>query len=964
MSTTNHTITATVNGVDKTSFLLKDSVFIRLQLNNKANTAELKFLNYEPPERAEVAIYVNGTIVFGGYLLRKSASLSGVKTQANAIWSCECKDWSEILETVTVNQAYVVMSDKSIINHLFTTYLASAGFDVSTDVAILDNDLDITFVDITLREALDQLAQRLGANWYIKPDKKLYWFNKAIPQNASFSISSSPNQTTSFGFLNNSLSYEIDSSTIVNQVKIVAGTKSTGTKKTDNFTGTGSQKTFKLSEIPDSVLYVSYHDGTYAYTNYGSYVGYAPDDKLVSQGGTFYSILDIANKTITVEGNTGLAPANSTTVTLVYYYKEIIEFTFNDAYSQSLFGVYPYVLLNKTFASEAEAEALANNLLAQNAYGKASLKFDTTKYGLLPGQLVTIDITELGITQATIVNALLLENGDKVLLENGDIFLQEAYSLGQSFLVQEVSLTPIVTATNQFMLVCSVSAGRFAPNLIDSLASLTALKSSPSKSSNTSLPVRLSNISSDMGEVTLGRAVFTDGGTAKFSWSSPGGASGVVVGLEDTTSTYGALYIYDSGTVRAKLGRLNDLAPIGTIQPSGWGLYTENGFFKGVVTASQLIGGTVTGSLVQGGTVSGGLITGGTVTGALISGGTVTGLSLIGGTVSTGTLPINSSNPGVYMDPTGLYGYGTVGLTFRLSSDPSIKPWFSSGTILNTVYEINTSAVLRTGTTNPRIQIDNSGIFAYDSGGAARFTVDVATGRMTASQGSFSGTVTASALNGNTITGGTISGNLISGGTITGAVFSGGTVSQGTISAATISGGTILAGLFSGGTVSGGTVTGSYVSAASGNVILDSDGVSINAPTSYTGNRAIKWKNSSTTYSSLSGFYGSGTATLDLTAGISSTNAGRIFLTAYNTNSNYSYFRMYPDSYEFWMNSTTQLVIFPGTIMPYANIIPQDSSLNLQLGDSTRGFRYLYLKDDNGSIRRVSINTSGVLTVT
>lgn len=1032
MPVTNHTIVVTVDSVDKTDYVLKDSLFIRMNLS-KSNVAEVKFKDYNPTERSQIQITINGSIVFGGVITRKSATLIGVKGSASVIWSVECKDWNELLETIKVTEEYVEQSDSEIVAALFSTYLPSAGFTTS-GLTTLDNDLDISFADVSMREALDQLASRVGANWYIKPSKAVYWFNPSTPETASFSISSSPNESTSFGFLNNSLSYEIDSSTIVNQVKIIGGVKSTGTKQTDNFTGTGSQKTFNLSKIPDSVLYCGYNDGYGNYTTYGSFIGNSPQDKLVSQGGNYSVIIDQANKTITIEGLGGNGPANGTTVTVVYYYKEIVDFTFNDTGSQSTFGTYPVSILNQTFKDEDEARQLANTLLEQNAYGKARISFDTAKYGLLPGQLLTIDITELGLSSALQSNVLLLENGDKLLLENGDLFLLEEFSLGQTFLVQEISLTPVVTAQDQFMLVCNVSAGRYAPTIIDSLATSANLQSSTGKASQTSIPVKLSNISSDLGEINLGRAAFTDGGTAQFAWSNPGGASGVVIGLEDTTSAYGALYIYDSGNTKAKLGRLDDLPLVGTIQPSGWGLFTENGYFSGVVSASQLIGGTVTGSLVQGGTITGNVITGGSISGNYISGGTidgalVQGITIIGGTIATSTPPINSSNPGVILDSTGLYGYGSAGLTFRLSSDPAIKPWFSSGTILNTIYEVNESAVIRTGTTNPRIQIDNSGIFAYDSSGVSKFTVDAATGKMTAITGSFSGTVSATTINssqingaiilggyigglvieggtvsggtvmagtltGNVITSGTITGNyisagtisgnqisggtingsqitggtitagLFSGGTVSGAVFTGGTVTQGTISAATINGGTITAGLFTGGTVNGGTVTGSYISAASGNVILDSNGMSISAPSSYTGNRAIKWNSSGTTYSSVSGYFGAGIATLDFISGISSTNEGRINFTTYNTTGNYSFFRMYPQSHEFWMNSSIELQLIPGTVVVHSNLAPNDTASNLQLGDSTHGFRYLYLKDDNGNVRRVSINTSGVLTVT
>ena len=974
MPVTNHTIAVTVNGVDKTSSLIKDSLFIRLQLNNKSNTAELKFKNYEPPERATIQISINGSVVFGGFIIRKSATILGVKGSTVVNWSVECKDWSELLESVTVTEELTESSDSSIVAYLFTNYLPSSGFNTSTDVRTLDNDLDITFTNVSLREALDQLAERVGANWYIKPNKNIYWFSPANPDVASFGISSSPNDSTTFGFLNNSLSYDVDSSTIVNQVKIIAGVKSTGTKQTDSFTGDGSKKTFTLSQIPDAVVYCGYNDGIGTYTTYGSFVGVAPQDKLATEGGSYRAVIDQANKTIKLEGSTGNPPANGTSINVVYYYKELVDLTYDDLGSQALFGTYPISLMNQTFGSEEEARKKATALLEQNSRGKSKIGFETTKYGLLPGQLVTVDISELSLSSALASSKLLLESGDKLLLQNNDKIILEEHSAGQTFLIQSISLQPVITASNSFMIVTKVEAGQYIPDIVDSLAKISTLKSNTGTQTNTPIQTRLSNISSDMGEVTLGRATFTDGGTQRFQWGNPGGASGVVVGLEDTNGSYGAVYIYDSGTVKAKLGRLDDQPAIGTVTPSGWGLVTTNGFFSGLVYASQLEGGTVTGSLIQGNTINGG-----TINGSYISGGTVTGISLIGNTIATGTPPINSSNPGVYMDSTGLYGYGSVGLTFRLSSDPAIKPYFSSGTITEVIYEVTTNSIIRTGTTNPRVQMDNSGIFGYDSGGNLRFAFDTGTGYLQATNGSFSGTVSASLISGGTVsgnrvTGGTITGvvvtaNNISGGTVSGALVSGNTISGGTVTGALVTAGTVSGNLVSGGTVSGsyitgGTVTGGLISVVGGSVTINnSTGIAITTQATYNPDdaRSIRFKSGANTLVSLGAANDAG---LNIYTGIASSVAGYTHSVAYSTGSDYSSYDQYPTYFNWKLNAVDYLSLLSSYVMAYKHIVPQDTSLNLQLGDSTHAFRYLYLKDDAGVTRRVSINSSGILTVT
>lgn len=1018
MPVTTNTITVTINGVDKTSSLLKDSLFVRLQQNSKANTAELKFKNYDPPERSEVEILINGIIVFGGFIVRKSATVLGVANSHAVQWNCECKDWAELFDTVKVDKQYVGKSDLYIINDLLYTYLEDPTtglpfIELQGGLPSVNSSLDITFQKTSLTEALNQLAKRVSANWYVRPNKLLTWFDKNNGIAADFGISSNPNNTTTFGFLNNSLSYEVDSSTIINQIRIVGGLTSNGEKIQDaSNVGDGTNKKFALEHYPNSIAYVGWNDGFGVYTSYGSFIGYAPQDKLRSNGGNYFVVCDQNAKTISIEGPTGLAPANGSSVEIHYYKKEFVESVYDDLQSQSLFGVFPFSIENKEFTSVEASEQLANSLLEQNAYGKTSVKFETTKYGLLPGQLVQVDITELEIYGGWVNDLLQLENDEYLLLENNDFILLESYALGRTFIVQEVSLQPVLTDTNQFMIVCQVTAGKYTPNIIDSLATVSELKSSAV--SNNSIPTRLSNISSDLGEVQIGRAVFTDGGTARFNWGTPNLATGLVLGLEDRSSLQGAMYIYDAGTVRVKLGNLSDMPAMGTITPSGWGIYTENGFFTGVVAASQLIGGTVTGALIAGnvinggtinggfinggtvsaskieggtitsasmiagyissgtisavdirgntltgnsivaGTITGNQITGGTVSGTRITGGSIVGNTVIGGTIATGTPPINSSNPGVYLDSTGLYGYGSAGLTFRLASDPAIKPYFSSGTITEVVYEVSTNSVIRTGITNPRIQIDNSGIFAYNSGGALKFSVDTASGLLTANGGNFSGTVTASKFTGGTIESGTINGNQINGGTISAGLFTGGTVTAGTVSSSYIDGGTVIGALVSGGTIS----------SVGGSVTLDNtNGITIATQSSYnkTDSRSIKFNTSGSTRASI----GATTAgVIVVNSGVINSQVGGWQSSVFGTASSESYFSQAPTAMEFWFNSVPTMALYEGTVYANANIIPSASSNNRLLGTAGYAFRYLYLKDDNGNDRRISINSSGVLTVT
>ena len=103
--------------------------------------------------------------------------------------------------------------------------------------------------------------------------------------------------------------------------------------------------------------------------------------------------------------------------------------------------------------------------------------------------------------------------------------------------------------------------------------------------------------------------------------------------------------------------------------------------------------------------------------GGEIGGFTITDTTLYGGTIQTGK-SVGAGETGVVMDTAGLRGYDAIlGTTFNLPTDGS-APTFSSGIINNTIFEIQTNAVIRTsetvgdGTANSAgLLINNTGLY-------------------------------------------------------------------------------------------------------------------------------------------------------------------------------------------------------------------------------------------------------------
>lgn len=752
---TNHTVIVTIDGVDQSANVLAPSIYVRQQIGNEAVVASFDIWdntgNLKPSGWDEITIAVDGTDIFGGFVT--GVEVSAVDTQSGTRYSVECKDWSILLDTVTVNKAYgpvdngstmVDYTDKTIVANLFSTYLSGEGFDASTNVNAQKSAIEIGFENVSLRAALNALAVRAGADWFIDASKNLWWFNPASPGNAAFSISSdSPDYSASYPPLRGSIRRSVDTLNVANRIIVLGGYLDTRTS--ENLTYRAGKSVYSVTNKPiKSVVQVRANTtgaGPLPATSGSNRLGFAPQDSLVADGGEAWYLVDLQAGTVTIDATVTDYCSAGDVIAIDYVYLTQVTATASSAASIATYGrTITRTFYNEELSSTTAAEEYAAQLLAENAFGRETVTLEVAEYGLLAGKLLTVNVGEVDVGGTE--RLLLEQSGDKILEEDSDNLITDESEISRTFLIQQVEYRPVVTGDDTFLMVCSVTAGYYRSTLIEALTRLgqaAGLGSSSGLLSAVRYPGTLGAIASDLGEVVAGRVVLTDGGTAPFDWDSYHKHTGVVTGLDDSgtvtygasgTIPYGSFLLLEGGTVRAKIGKLDGLSGPGTHTPTGWGIWTSQGYFSGTVAASHISGGTIV------------------ATAGSVGGWTVEDKKLYtsNGTIQIGSAPsqvVNSANPGVRLDQTGLYGYGTVGNTFALYTDGR-PPLISSGTIQEMVFEAYTAGVFRTGAdvaTNGGVQIDSSGMFAYSPTGVLKFQVDAATGLLTATDGVFSGTV-------------------------------------------------------------------------------------------------------------------------------------------------------------------------------------------------------------------------------
>ena len=216
---------------------------------------------------------------------------------------------------------------------------------------------------------------------------------------------------------------------------------------------------------------------------------------------------------------------------------------------------------------------------------------------------------------------------------------------------------------------------------------------------------QLSAIAADLGTVNAGSIVL-GGGTANQLWLNESGDGSLAIG----------------GTNKAS-------APF-RVTAAG-ALTATNANITGTVTTSNL-----------------------SATGGVIGGWSITANSLSKGglTLDSANTRIRATSGSSYVElsANGLTGYSnTFGTTFNIPADGS-KPTFSSGVIKEAEYQIYTSGVIRTSATvgdgsvdSAGVIINSSGIYGYPASSTTpTFSLDAATGQLTATGANISGTIT------------------------------------------------------------------------------------------------------------------------------------------------------------------------------------------------------------------------------
>jgi len=368
--------TLTIAGSDKASLIDWKSIRRDQVLTKEPDT--LSFLirkfgtqTYKPASGAEVVFTVGATKEFGGYVTELSETIIGRLEYIE----CICKDYTYALDRQLVAKTYTAQTVDDIIADLISTF--STGFTVvNVNCPVTIDKVQFNYLPIS--KCLEKLTELVGDyEWYVDYDKDIHFF-------ASSAMSASFNLTdTSGNYFFNSLIVREDTHQLRNEIIIRGGLLTSSADRTEILIGDGTRKIYPLATKFASRPAVSVN---------GSSVTVGIENLELET--SYFVMWDYNQKSIRFAANLVVGSAS---VVAPYQYPLILQK--RDEASIASYGLFQYIIIDKTIVDLETAGLRADVELIKNAQPLKTANFETSTDGLMVGQTINIQSTIRGIDQ-------------------------------------------------------------------------------------------------------------------------------------------------------------------------------------------------------------------------------------------------------------------------------------------------------------------------------------------------------------------------------------------------------------------------------------------------------------------------------------------------------------------------------------------------------------------------------------
>lgn len=413
------TFTLTVNGVDRSTALVQESIRIREVLRGRGTTCEFTYRSVAgtpplPEGGNEIVISNGATREFGGHLL--VPTFEQIRDEFGRVvydFACQCSDYTWLLDRYNVydrvtgtTQVYDSQAAGTTITSIINTFtdgtFTTAGIDAGLTAQVQEFDA------VPISECLDRLARETGYVWRVNYSRAIQFFAQETNQ--------APIATVDLD--NDTRVYDVagdwgDVSQVHNAIMLkdvqVADTVNTN----QYFTANGVTRFYPLGypPSPQTANFTLTVGGTPWVTRFDDQNGFGPNDGLSGTGTAFLCVFNRGFRTESA--------LTAGTVITAGYKRAIPRLARKeDAASQAemarregltgTLGVHEHVisLPQLQAATVDEAEARLDLALLQYAWPRQRIRFKTQVSGWAVGQYAQMLSSILNVNRRLYVTSL------------------------------------------------------------------------------------------------------------------------------------------------------------------------------------------------------------------------------------------------------------------------------------------------------------------------------------------------------------------------------------------------------------------------------------------------------------------------------------------------------------------------------------------------------------------------------
>lgn len=377
-------IQITANAVDITTQVRPDTFSREQNITSKIDTCRFTYRKYGsrtyvPAVGHEVNVLDGATKIFSGKIVDIVQRVEGKNI---LVYEIQCNDWTYVADQKLYVDSHTNETAKEIVDNIVAS-LSSLGI-TGTNVEASADSFTIEFLQFDyarVSDALREIADMIGYDWYIDYDKDLHFFPKGN-SSAPFSL-----DDTGGKYIYRSLVLRDSDKQIKNTIYIV-GADYVGSTTTDKVgTGDGNQKRFPLPYKYDV-------KPTLTVGGVSKTVGI----DFIDNPASFDALWNFQEKVM----NFTAAPASGAVeVTGVPLIPLLLKLTAPGSVAAK--GTYEFKIVDKTLKTQDAVRKRAQAELDAYADSITEAEFDTAESGLIAGHRLNVSSTARGIASTDYV---------------------------------------------------------------------------------------------------------------------------------------------------------------------------------------------------------------------------------------------------------------------------------------------------------------------------------------------------------------------------------------------------------------------------------------------------------------------------------------------------------------------------------------------------------------------------------